>query len=113
MLDFTQYSTWIPILGGVIIPFVVALLTKVTAPASVKSAIAVLCLALVALGTYLIDEGGSHTWRGALQAFILALFAAASSRLTVTSPLDDRLNAATGNFGVGPSHVDQPPPIRG
>lgn len=99
--DVTQYQTWIPLLAGVLIPFVVALLTKVNASGMVKSMIAVLCLSLTALGTYLMDTGQSHTWKGAATAFFLALFAAASSRLTVTGGADTKLNVVTGNFGVG------------
>jgi hypothetical protein len=109
VLDLTHFETWVPLVAGVLIPFVVALLTKLEAPAWVKSAVAVLCLALTALGTYLMDTGQSHTWKGALAAFFLALFAAASSRLTVTGGADTRLGIATRNFGVGPAPVDQPP----
>ena len=109
MLDITQYQTWVPLVAGVLIPFVVALLTKLEAPAWVKSAVAVLCLALTALGTYLMDTGESHTWKGAVYAFVLALFAAASSRLTVTGGADTRLGIATRNFGVGPAAPTGPP----
>jgi hypothetical protein len=102
-VDITQYQTWVPLLAGVLIPFAVALLTKVNASPLVKSVIATLCLALTALGTYLMDTGASHTWKGAATAFFLALFAAASSRLTVTGGADTKLNVVTGNFGVGGS----------
>lgn len=102
-MNVTQYQTWVPLVAGVLIPFVVALLSKVTATAWQKSLIAVLCLALTALGTYLMDTGNSHTWQGAARAFLLALFAAASSRLTVTGGADTKLNVLTGNFGVGPA----------
>jgi hypothetical protein len=110
MLNPTQYQTWVPLVAGVLIPFVVALLTKLEAPAWVKSLVAVFCLALTALGTYLMDVGQSHTWKGALAAFFLALFAAASSRLTVTGGYDTRLAIATRDFGVGPaaSHPSAP-----
>jgi len=100
-LNITQYATWVPLLAGVLIPFVVALLTKINASAFQKSLIAVLCLGLTALGTYLMDTGQSHTWRGAATAFVLALFAAASSRLTVTGGADTKLNVLTANFGIG------------
>lgn len=100
-MDVTQYSTWVPLAAGVLIPFVVALLTKINASPFQKSLIAILCLSLTALGVYLMDTGQSHTWKGALTAFLLALFAAASSRLTVTGGADTKLNAATPNFGIG------------
>jgi hypothetical protein len=100
-MNVTQYSTWVPLAAGVFIPLVVALLTKINATAWQKSLIALLCLSLTALGTYLMDTGQSHTWKGALTAFVLALFSAASSRLTVTGGLDTKLNVITGNFGVG------------
>ena len=111
--DITRYEVWIPLVAGVLIPFVVALLTKLEAPAWVKSLVAVVCLALTALGTYLMDTGQSHTWKGAATAFVLALFAAASSRLTVTGGGDTRLAIATRGFGVGPADPNPsaaPPP---
>lgn len=103
MIDITHASTWIPIVGGIAIPFVVALLTKITATPFEKSVIAIASAALLALGTYLADVNQSHTWRGALTAFALALIAAASSRVTVTGGADTALAAKTENFGVGSS----------
>lgn len=107
-MNVTQYATWVPLVAGVLIPFAVALLTKINATAWQKSLVAVFCLALTALGTYLMDTGNSHTWKGALTAFLLALFAAASSRLTVTGGADTRLNYATPNFGIGQKGVVVP-----
>jgi hypothetical protein len=100
-MDITHFETWVPLVAGVLIPFAVALLTKINATAWEKSLIAVLCLSLTSLGTYLMDTGQSHTWKGAATAFVIALFAAASSRLTVTGGADTKLNVVTGNFGVG------------
>lgn len=106
--DPTEYATWVPLAAGVLIPFAVALLTKINASALQKSLVAVFCLALTALGTYLMDTGQSHTWKGAVTAFLLALFAAASSRLTVTGGADTKLNVATANFGIGQQGVVMP-----
>lgn len=103
-LDPTNYATWVPLLAGALIPFFVAILAKVNASPVVKSCLAVLGLALTSLGVYLADfDGVTKTWKGALVAFVLALFSAASSRLTITGGADTKLNVITGNFGVGGS----------
>jgi len=100
-VDITQAQYWIPIVGGFVVPLAVALLTKIHASAPVRSGVAILCLGLTALGTYLLDTGTSHTWKGAASAFILALFSAASSRLTITGGLDSKIQVLTPKFGFG------------
>lgn len=99
--DITHASTYLPLIGGVLIPFVVALLAKQHVSGLVTSAIALASAGLVALGTYVADVNTSHTWRGALTAFVLALSAAAFSRVTVTGGLDTKVNQATPTFGFG------------
>jgi hypothetical protein len=89
--DITVYATWIPLLAGVVIPFVVALLAKQNASGWVKSAIAALSAALVALATYLADVSGAHSWKGAASVFVLALISAAASRVTITGGADAKL----------------------
>lgn len=90
----------IALVGGVLIPFVVALLAKVNASASVKSLLAFLTAALLALGTYLTQTEGSVTWKGAVSVFGLALVSAAASRVTITGGADDKL-AAKIPGGIG------------
>lgn len=107
LFDVTQYQFWIPIVAGVIIPFIVAVLTKMEAPATVKSIVAFICFALTALGTYLTDTGQTHTWKGALTAFVLAFFTAAGSRVTLTQQYVDRTAVATRTIGVGPAAPQQ------
>lgn len=91
----------VALLGGVVIPFVVALLAKANASGTVKSVIAFVSAALLALGTYLTDTAGSHTWKGALSVFFLALVSAAASRVTVTGGADTALQIKTGTVGFG------------
>jgi VIT1/CCC1 family predicted Fe2+/Mn2+ transporter len=99
--DITQASTYVPLIGGVLIPLVVALLAKLNAQLWVKSVIALVSAGLVALGVYLADFDGSQTWKGALTAFVLALVAAAASRVAVTGGADTKLAIATQGFGLG------------
>lgn len=90
----------IALIGGVLIPFVVALLAKINASGPVKALLAFLSAALLALGTYFTDTTGAHTWRGALSVFVIALVTAAASRVTITGGADTALQAKTGNFGI-------------
>lgn len=96
--DITQFATWIPIVAGVIIPFVVAALTKASATGNVKALLAALAAALTALGMYLADAG-VHTWKGAASAFILAAVMAAVSRKTFTDHLVADVQAKGGVIG--------------
>lgn len=89
--DITAPATYIPIIAGVIIPFFVALLAKQDASGWVKSAIAALSAGLVALGLYLSDTVGAHSWEGAASVFVLALVSAAASRVTITGGADTAL----------------------
>jgi hypothetical protein len=91
----------IALIGGVVIPFVVALLARANASGFMKAVLAVLSAALLALATYLTDTAGSHTWKGALSVFVIAVVSAAASRVTVTGGADTALQAKTGSFGVG------------
>ncbi len=101
-MNFTGIDTAqiIALAGGVLIPFVVALLAKVNASGSVKSLIAVLTAGLLAIATWATDTAGAHTWRGALSVFVVALVSAAASRVTVTGGADDKL-AAKVPGGIG------------
>lgn len=85
--DITQTATWVPIVAGVIIPFVVALLAKVNASGNVKALLAALAAALVALGLYLGDVAHAQTWKGAASIFVLTLITAGASRVTLTEHL--------------------------
>lgn len=101
-LEVNQYATWIPLLAGVLIPLAVALLTKINASAFVKGLVAFVCIGLTALGTYLLDVNQSHTWTGALYAFVVAMFSAAASRYSITGGWADTTVATkTASFGVG------------
>lgn len=81
-------ATYVPLIGGVLIPLVVSLLAAQAASGWIKSAIAALSAALIALGLYLTDTSHVLTWEGAGSAFVLALFMAAASRVTITGGLD-------------------------
>lgn len=97
--DITETSTYIPIIAGVIIPFVVALLTKATAGPNVKTALSVVAAALTALGLYLGDAAQAHTWEGAASIFVLTLITAAASRVSVTEQWVEKAQVKGGVLG--------------
>lgn len=99
--DLFDKAQVIALLGGVVLPFVVALLTKAYATGLVKSIVALICAGLVALATYLTNTGGATTWRGALSVFVVTIVAAAGSRVTITGGADTALANKTSSFGVG------------
>jgi high-affinity Fe2+/Pb2+ permease len=74
----------IALVAGVVIPFVVAFLSRPTSSPTLRAVLAAVSAGLVALGTWLTDTSGSHTWRGALSVFVVALVSAATSRVTLT-----------------------------
>ena len=77
-------STWVPILAGVVIPFLVALIAKANASGTLKSVLAALGAALTALALYLGDVDHVQSWKGAASVFVLTLVAAGASRVTLT-----------------------------
>jgi hypothetical protein len=93
--DVTNATTWVPIVAGVIIPFVVAYLARAKASGNVKSLLAAVSAGLVALGLYLGDVAGAHSWQGAASVFVLALVTAAASRITLTDHVVAKVQAAT------------------
>jgi hypothetical protein len=99
--DITNTATWVPIVAGVIIPFFVALIAKQDASGTVKSVLAALSAGLVALGLYLGDAAGAHSWEGAASVFVLALITAAASRVTLTEDKVQAVAAKTAGVGVG------------
>lgn len=98
--DITQFSTWIPVVAGVVIPFLVALIAKANASGTVKALLAALSAALVALGMYLADVSHAQTWKGAASIFVLTLVTAAASRVTLT---EDKVQAVAAKVpgGIG------------
>lgn len=99
--DITAPATYIPVIAGVIIPFLVALIAKADASGTVKSLLAALSAALVALALYLGDATGAHSWEGAASVFILTLVTAAASRVTLTEDKVEAVKAKTAGVGVG------------
>ena len=91
---FNDTAQLLALVGGVIIPFVVALLSRPTASPAVKATLAVISAGLLALGTYLTNTDGSRTWQGALSVFVIALVMAAASRVSVTGHSVDKLQAS-------------------
>lgn len=100
-LDLFDKAQLIGLLGGAILPFVVALLTNIRASKLVMSLTALVAAGLVALGTYLTDTGGATTWRGALSVFVITIITAAGTRVTITGGADDALQRKTAGFGLG------------
>lgn len=94
-------AIYLPLVGGVLIPFLVALLTKYHASGWLKGVVAFVVTGLTALGVYVADIGQSHTWHGALTAFLLAAVGAVVSRTAYTGGLDTKLALKTANFGIG------------
>lgn len=105
--DITVFSTWVPIVAGVIIPFLVALIAKQNASGTLKSALAALGAALTALGLYLGDVAHAHSWNGAASIFILTLVTAAASRVTLTEDKVQAVAAAVPG-GLGPTNPHKP-----
>ena len=102
LFDLTKFATWIPIVAGTVIPFVVAWLTRPGTSGNVKSVFAALGAALTALGMYLGDAG-VHSWKGAASAFILALLLAATTRKTLTDHLVAKVQEKPSGI-VGPTN---------
>ena len=102
--DITQPATYVPIIAGVIIPAIVAVLTKANASPNIKSLLAILAAALTSLGLYLSDTSHVQTWAGAASAFVLALVIAGASRVTLTEHIVAKIQAGPGLIGpAGPS----------
>lgn len=98
--DISQPATYVPIIAGVIIPFLVALIAKADASGTVKSLLAAVAAALTALGLYLGDAAHAQTWEGAASIFILTLVTAAASRVTLTQDkVDTVAQAVPGGIG--------------
>ncbi len=98
--DITQASTYVPVIAGVVIPFLVALIAAQNANPTVKSLLAAVAAALTALGLYLTDTAHVQTWAGAASVFILTLVTAAASRVTLTQNHVDNV-AAKAPGGIG------------
>lgn len=105
--DITAPATYVPIIAGVIIPFLVALLAKQNASGTVKSLLAAAGAALTALGLYLGDVSHARTWEGALSIFILTLVTAAASRVTLTGDKVDAVLEGTPGV-IGPVNPHKP-----
>lgn len=91
---------------GVLIPLFVAWVTKYHAPLWVKSVVAFLSAAATAVGLYLADTSGAHTWKGLLTALAAAIIAAGSTRTTITGGLDTLIARKTPNTGIGATPLD-------
>lgn len=98
--DITNFATYIPIIAGVVIPFIVALIAKQNASPSLKSLLAAVAAALTALAVYL-QNTGTVSWAGAASAFVLALVVAGASRVTLTEHLVQGTAEKTAGVGVG------------
>lgn len=91
---------------GIAIPLLVALVTKYHAPLWVKSAVAAAAIVGTAVGLYLADTNGAHTWKGLLTAAAAALIAAGASRPAITGGLDTKIARLTPNVGIGAPPMD-------
>jgi hypothetical protein len=99
--DITAPATWVPIVAGIIIPFLVALIAKQNASGTVKSLLAAIGAALTALGLYLADASHAQSWKGAASIFVLTLVTAAASRVTLTEDKVQAVAAKTAEVGIG------------
>lgn len=91
---FNDPAQLLALVGGVVIPFLVALLSRPSASPAVKAALAVISAGLLALGVYLTNTDGARTWQGAVSVFVIALVMAAASRVSVTGHSVDKLQAS-------------------
>ena len=92
-VDLTDPQWYVPLVAGVLIPFAVAWLTKLQASPFVKSAVALVCAGLTAVGTYLSDTS-VVAWEALVSAFVLAVLTAAGSRTAITGTFDTRFAMA-------------------
>lgn len=106
--DITHPVTWLPLVAGVIIPFLVAWLTTVQASPTLKSVVAAVAAALTSLGAYLAD-GNLHSWNGALSVFVYTAIVAAASRKTFTDHAVAAVQVATPGV-IGPKPDQSVPP---
>lgn len=95
IVDIFDTAQLVALVAGVVIPFVVALLARPTSSPTVRTVLAIVAAGLTALGTYLLDASGGHTWKGALSVFVVALVIAAASRVSLTGDKVDRIQAET------------------
>jgi hypothetical protein len=99
--DITEPATYVPLIAGVIIPFLVAIIAKSDASGTLKSLLAAVAAALTSLALYLSDASGAHSWEGALSIFVLTLITAAASRVTLTEDKVDAVAEKTSGVGIG------------
>lgn len=98
MINISQPATYIPLLAGTIIPFVVAYLTKRESSGTMRSVVAFAAAGLTALGAYLADVSHVQTLKGAVQVMIVALASAVVSRYAITGHKVDQVQAGPSGF---------------
>lgn len=92
---FSDPAQLLAFVGGVLIPFLVALLARPAASGNAKALLSFLSAGLLALGLYLTEVTGAKSWQGALSVFIIALITAAASRVSLTGHQVDAVQAGT------------------
>lgn len=97
-IEITQPATYVPLLAGLVIPFVVAWLAKPHASPNVQTVLALIAAGLTAVGTYLADVSQAHSLAGALSVMVTALISAAASRITLTQHLVTAVNEGTPGY---------------
>lgn len=99
IVNLFETAQLVALVAGVIIPFVVALLANASASANLKTFLAFLATGITALGTYLLDTSGAHTWKGAVSVFVVAFVIAATSQKAFTQQWVDKVLAKKGLVG--------------
>jgi len=99
LVNLFDTAQLLALVGGVLIPFVVASLVNASASDNIKTALAFLATGLTALGTYLTGTDGARTWKGALSVFVIAFVIAAASQKTFTQQWVNKILGRKGLVG--------------
>lgn len=88
---------------GLLIPILVALVTKSSASSGLKGVLNFVGSALAGSTVYLVAQDGGYDWRGFVNASINTLLVSAASYYTLykSTGVTDTINVKTGKFGIG------------
>ena len=96
-------ATLLAFASGSLIPFVTALLTKVTAPSGVKAVCSAVLAGITAVLIAIQHAGGVIGWKQALIVFLETEIAMAATYYGFSKPtgIAPALHSSTGTFGLG------------
>lgn len=95
----TVEALLIAAVAGIVIPFLVRILSKVHASGELQLFIAALLAALTAVGQWLLEVPGAHTWQQVALIALTAAAAAGGTRVSLTEGMVAKVGAKTKDFG--------------